>query len=278
MQPQDNDLIPDIDVSLDDQPAPKPYHSAGPHRKKRAGSGSRTKLLIIIVVSLFLLVGASFAIYWFVVKEDPVADTNTQNVDQSTQTPDDDQSPQLSPEEASEIKTFKSETLAMEFDHRADWTVVESDDGNSITLTSPNISYQTINGTVPEGRGVFTLKIAKGVNSAQRDTINGAVAVEKSELIAYIKPTDAQRHYTSISYAGQEDAFTFLMVTGATEFAKGDPWANRLTLSSADYYLIAGGFGEDPDNALAFDQVATSQISSQTVKQAIAIIESMRIN
>lgn len=278
MNPQDNDPIPDIDVNLDDQPAPKQYHSAGPNRKRKSHGGSRAKIIIIIVASVLFLAAGAFAVYWFVLKKDDAPTVSEQSTQPANDSDAEDQQPELSPSEASELKTFKSEALALEFDHRADWTVEESDDGNSITLTSPNISYQTINGTVPEGRGVFTLKIAKGVNSAQRDAINAAVAVEKSEVIAYAKPTEVQRHYTSISYGGQEDAFTFMMVTGAVEFAKGDPWANKLTLSSADYYLIAGGFGEDPDNALAFDQVATSQITSQSVKQAIAIIESMHIN
>lgn len=278
MQPQDNDPIPDIDVNLDDQPAPKQYHSAGPNRNRKSHSGGRAKLIIIIVASVLTLAAGIFAVYWFVIKKDDAPAVNNQDTQQVNNADTEDQQPELSPSEASAIKTFKSEALALEFDHRADWAVEESEDGNSITLTSPNISYQTINGTVPEGRGVFTLRIAKGVNSAQRDVIGAAVAVEKSEVIAYAKPTEAQRHYTNISYGGQEDAFTFMMVTGAVEFAKGDPWANKLTLSSADYYLIAGGFGEDPDNALAFDQVATSQVTSQSLKQAIAIIESMRIN
>lgn len=277
MQPQDD--IPDIDVSLDDQPAPKPSHSSPPHRsKKKAGSGGkRVGIVAVILTAIVVLAGAVFAVYWFVLKDDSQSGETPQSTDQGIDTSTDDTQPAMSTEEASKIETFKSEKLGLELSHRADWTIEEADDGNSLTITSPNISYQTINGTVPEGKGVFTLRISKGVNSAQRDTINAAIAVQKSEVIAYTKPTDEQRHYTNISYGGTEDAFTFLMVTGSVEFNKGDPWTGKLTLSSADYYLIAGGFGEDSDNTLGFDQVATSQISSQSVKQALAIVESMQL-
>lgn len=273
MQPNDDDPIPDIDVNLDDQPASYPKHSADPRRKKKP-AGRRIKPWVI-VLSCLAVVAVAFAVYWFVLKKD--AAETVIPADDTTETAPEEQTPAMDPEQASEISTFKSEKLNLEFSHRGDWTVTESDDGNSITITSPAISYQTINGTVPEGNGVFTLRIVKGVSSAQRDVINNAVAVQKSEVIAYAKPTDAQRHYTNISYGGTEDAFTFLMVTGAVEFAKGDPWSGKLTLSSADYYLIAGGFGEDAENTMEFDQVAPSQINNEAVKQATAIIESLRI-
>lgn len=274
MQPNDDDPIPDINVNLDDQPAPHPRHSADPRRKKKSG-GRRVKTWVIISVCL-AAIAIAFAIYWLVFKKE--RSENVTPIDSTAEnTPVDEQSPIMDPAEASKIKTFKSEKLKVELSHRGDWTVVEADDGKSITITSPNISYQTISGTVPEGSGVFTLRIVKGVSSAQRDVINNAIAVQKSELIAYTKPTEAQRHYTNISYGGIEDAFTFLMVTGAVEFAKGDPWAGKVSLSSADYYLIAGGFGEDAENTMEFDQVAASAINSEAVKQATAIIESLRI-
>lgn len=275
MQSQDD--IPDIDVSLDDQPAPRPTHSNSPHRLNKKGGGKRFKIVAIILAVVLVLAGAGFAVYWFVIKDDTAVQENTQSTDQTPNTATEETQSAMDPAEAAKIKTFNSEKLGLEFNHRADWTVKEADDGNSLTVTSPSISYQTINGTVPEGNGVFTLRIAKGVNSAQKDVINSAVAVQKSDVIAYAKPTEAQRHYTAISYGGAEDAFTFLMVTGAIEFNKGDPWAGKLVLSSADYYLIAGGFGEDPDGAMAFDQVSASQVSSESIGQATAIIESMRL-
>lgn len=274
MQPHDDDPIPDIDLNLDGQPPSYPRHSADPRRKKKSSS-RRVKPWVIVLICLAVAAVVAFAIYWFVFKEDTTE--NVMPIDDTAETTPEEQTPTMDPEQAAETATFKSEKLNLEFSHRGDWTVAESDDGNSITMTSPAISYQTVNGTVPDGNGVFTLRIVKGVSSAQRDVVNNAIAVQKSEVIAYAKPTDAQRHYTNISYGGTEDTFTFLMVTGAVEFAKGDPWAGKLTLSSADYYLIAGGFGEDAENTMEFDQVAPSQINSEAVKQATSIIESLRI-
>lgn len=274
MQPHDQDPIQQIDVTLDDEPR-KDTKRPRPSRHNRGGNTKKIVLILLaVIVGLAVVCGAAY--WWFAVRD--TGEETPVSLDQPNQQSQDTEEtqPALDPQEAAKKITFKSSELALELTHRRDWLIAESDDKTAITLTSPDVSYQTVNGTVPEGRGVFTLKIQKGVPEVQSDAINALNAVKDSEVIAYDKPTDAQRFYTNISYAGLEDAFTTLIVTGSVEYKKGNPLANTLTLSG-DFYLIAGGFGEDAENTLAFDHVPVSQIDSQTAKQAIDIIKSLRI-
>jgi hypothetical protein len=137
------------------------------------------------------------------------------------------------------------------------------------------MTYMTKDGA--STKGVFTLKFSKGGNEASQEAINSAKAVKESLLIGYADPTEQQRHYTNISYAGQNEAFNFMVVTGSVAFKPGDPLDRTLNLSSDDY-LIVGGYGADSQNALAFDDVDPSN-ADQTVgyEQALDIVKSLKI-
>lgn len=270
---QDKDPIDEINVELDDQPSPNTTHSKYPIRNRGGGGKKRIILIVaVVVLALGLLAGAA---YWFLGRDD---DTNEQTaVSEQTQEEPGNNRPQLSPAEAAEPVVFKSDTLNLEFTHRKDWTVMESEDKSTLSVTSPAISYQTVDGNVPESAGVFTLKIGIGVSDAATQTINSAVAAKDSEVIAYDEPTEQQRFYTNLAYAGQNDNFSFLIVTGSSEYKAGDPLAGTLALSGS-YYLIGGGYGEDPDNAFAFDPIAPELINqSAAPEQAVAIIKSLKI-
>lgn len=270
----DKDPIDEINVELDDQPAPTTTHSKYPVRNRGVGGKKRIILIVAAVaLALGLLGGAA---YWFLVRDD---DANEQSaVSEQIQEEPNNNRPQLSPAEAAKPVVFKSDTLNLEFTHRKDWTVAESDDKSTISVASPPISYQTVDGSVPESKGVFTLKIGIGVSDAATQTINSAVAVKDSEVIAYDKPTEQQRFYTNLAYAGQDDNFNFLIVTGSSEYKAGNPLAGTLALSDS-YYLIGGGYGQDPDNAFAFDPVATELMGqSSALEQAVAIVKSLKIN
>jgi hypothetical protein len=271
MNPNDKDPVEEIDVELDDQPkrGKQPLYD-----RKKKGSGKRTLLIVAGVVAALIL--TSGAVYgWMAMRSDNSSEESTQETADENSEPQ-RQTPDLSPQEAAEMVTFKSDTLNLEFQHRRDWTVTESADKAAITLASPPVGYQTVGGAVPESRGVFTLKIKRGVNQTERDTINNATAIRESELVAYDAPTEVQRHYTNITYAGREDNFMFILVTGSEAYAPGDA-ISGLSLSSDNFYLIAGGFGEDADDMLQFDPVPSSEANSQTVQQAIAIIKSLKL-
>lgn len=270
---QDKDRIDEIDVELDDNQqqssAKRPLYAQNTGQKKRI------VLIVLGVVAGLALIGA--AVYWWAAGSE--ADTQEEAAVEEVaedEAASEREAPSLSPAEAAEIVTFNSETLELEFDHRRDWTVTESADGSRVTLSSPPVGYQTVDGEVPASQGVFTLSIQRGVPQAAQDAINNADAVLDSELIAYNEPTEMQRHYTNVSYAGRDGDLSFVIITGSAEYDAGEALSGTLPLGD-DYYLIAGGFGEDPDGVLDFDYVPTSEADSQVVQQAIAVVESLKL-
>jgi cbb3-type cytochrome oxidase subunit 3 len=241
----------------------------GPY-SKRQGGGSKKKLILIIaaVVVALALVGA--AVWFFLLRDNKKSD-----IKQTNNTPTQQQAEDLpaATEADSTPVTFKSTKLNLELTHRKDWTLKEGT-GGDLTITSPRISYSRVDGTA--GSGVFTLKLRKGATEAMKATIEKAVAVRNSEVIAYTAPTDAQRHYTNISWAGQEAAFNFFIVTGSTEIKDGQPFAYTLAFDN-ETYLIAGGYGTDKDGSLSFDAVPKTAIDSAAKDQAIDIVESIKL-
>ena len=107
-------------------------------------------------------------------------------------------------------------------------------------------------------------------------TIDKTIAVRDSEVIGYATPTEGQRKYTNVSYAGQGENFQFFIVTGSVELKKPAPFAYALTIAD-DSFLIAGGYGADKGNSLSFDLSPVSSIDSTAKEQAIVIVESLKI-
>jgi type II secretory pathway pseudopilin PulG len=244
------------------QPPEGPVQQKPKRRKKLA-------LLLSGVVLLGLLL-AGGAYYWFVMRDDGQQPSQQTAAGQEQgEAPDEAASTSPDPTPT----TYKSEAINVELTHRKDWKVQESGDGE-ITLTSPRISYTRVDGESTSG--VFTLKIRKGVPEAMQATINSAVAPRDSEVIAYVNPTEEQRQYTNLSYAGQENVFNFFVVTGNTEFKTGNAYNSVLPLGG-EFYLIVGGYGSDDDGTLSFDAVPVDSMESTALTQAIDIVESLKI-
>lgn len=271
MNPNDKDPIEEIDVELDDQPkrGKQPLYD-----RKKKGGGKRI-LLIVAGIAAALLLSGGAVLGWMAMQSGDNGQETAQETGDENSEPE-RQTPALNPQEAAELVTFKSDELNLEFQHRRDWTVTESADKTALTLVSPPVGYQTTGGAVPESRGVFTLKLKRGASQTERDAINNANAVRESELVAYDAPTEVQRHYTNISYAGREEDMLFVLVTGSEAYEPGDA-VTGLALSGDNFFLIAGGFGEDADDTLGFDPVPPSEAGSQAVQQAIAIIKSLKL-
>lgn len=250
-------------VPVEAQPPRGPY-------SKRSGGGGKKRLLLIIVAAVVALALVGTAVWFFMLRDKKDAKpSQTSNTSTEQQAED---LPATTPADSTPV-TFKSTKLNLELTHRKDWTLKEGSSGE-ITLTSPRISYSRVDGS--SGTGVFTLKLRKGATDAMKATIEKAVAVRDSEVIAYAAPTDAQRHYTNISWAGQEAAFNFFIVTGSTEIKDGRPFAYMLAIDN-ETYVIAGGYGTDKDGSLAFDAVPKTAIDSEAKDQAIAIVESIKL-
>ena len=221
-------------------------------------------------VAVLLLAGA---IYWFGLRPESKKST-AQQATHASNTPA--QSAEATPEAAppdETPQTYKSRALNIELTHRKDWSLKEA--VGEIRVTSPETAYSSATGQAQSG--VFTLIIRKDVPEAVKATINKAIASRASNVIAYTSPTDQQRQYTNVSYGGvNKDTFNFFIVTGSTVFKVGSPFQYALPLDG-EYYLIAGGFGA-PGSDFSFDAAATSNIDSDTVTEAIHVVESLKIN
>ncbi len=172
-------------------------------------------------------------------------------------------------------KTFTSRTLNVGFTYPGTWRVRENADKSQVMITSPQVTYQRAGIAT---QGVFTLKLRNGiVPQAMQTTLQDIVAVQKSEVIAYASPTDQQRQYTNLSFGGKGDKMSLLMVTGGSEFAPGEAFASGLDMQGA-FYLVAGGYGSDPNDTLSFDGLPISSFTGTAVyREAVSIIESIKV-
>ncbi|HLZ15269.1 MAG TPA: hypothetical protein VKQ34_04770 [Candidatus Saccharimonadales bacterium] len=240
-----------------------------PHYPYMGGkSRGRKKLLLAGLVGLVVLVVAAGS-YWFFVRHRAKSAPVTTRQQQTTQ------APSLSPEVAATTQTFKSAKLNVQVTYRKDWTLKESADKSEIVLSSPNTVYQKNDGTT--ANAPFTVKIREDVPDAMQTAIQKAVASEDSTIIAYTQPAPTQRQYTNLSFAGATPSvFSFFMVTGNNAYKVGDPFGAGIDLTGTTY-IIAGGYGADKTDALAFDPVPKASAESTVYDQALDIVKSLQV-
>jgi hypothetical protein len=251
--------------SLQQWEPPQHMHASG----SSSGKGGKKRLLIIIASAVVLLLAAA-AVYFFVFakKSDDPKPASTNKPSTATEQP-------APAADAATPKTYKSVKLNVEFTYRTDWIMRENSDKSEIILTSPQVSYQKKDGVAAQG--VFTLKIRNGiVPDVMKPTIASAVAVKDSEVIAYTAPAGEQRKYTNLSFGGNGTNQNFFIVTGSIAFKAGEAFGSNID-TQGSVYIFAGGYGTDPNDALAFDAVPKGSFETETYKQAKAIIESFKI-
>jgi len=241
-------------------------HDVQPQLVTRPPKGNRKKLVMFVVGGGLLLALLAGAAYWFFLKGDDKKQAaqpavNAQNEQANL--------PEVDPTPVS----YKSTKLNIEITHRKDWTLKENASGE-IAVTSPKISYVGSQGQ--STTGVFTVKFRKGVTDAMKATIEKAVAPRDSEVIAYLAPTENQRQYTNLSYAGTKDLFNFFIITGNTELKVGNTFAYTLAMDG-EFYLVVGGYGTDKNGSLSFDSVPKANMDSETLEHAVDIVESLKI-
>ncbi|HSX17488.1 MAG TPA: hypothetical protein VLH86_05310 [Patescibacteria group bacterium] len=246
---------------------PPQHLHATPVGRKIGGPKKRIITAIVIVV---LLAAAGTAYMLFTgnkpkAKQQPAA---TQNKSATT-------TPAMDETQAAVTKTYKSPQLNIEFTYRSDWTMRQNADKSEIILTSPQITYTKKDGGPTQG--VFTLKFRNGIMpDTMKPSIENAVAVKDSEVIAYAKPSDQQRQYTNLSFAGNSGNMNYVMVTGSAGFKAGEAFGANIDLQGS-VYMFAGGYGTDPNDTLTFDAVPAASFASATYTQAVDIIKSLKI-
>jgi len=240
------------------QPPHYPY-VGNTHRSRR-----RSWLLIVLIAIAVILAGV---ITWFFMHRHPAAKPATQATTATT--------PAVTTPVSTAPQQFKSTTLNIAVTYPGSWTLKESSDKKEMRLTSPQTTYPKAAGGTTTG--VFTVEIREDVPDAMQATIQHAVAAVDSTVIAYDQPTSAQRQYTNLSIAGTNaTTFNFLMLTGSSAYKAGDPFGTGLDLTGTAY-LIAGGYGADNGDALAFDGVPKAAYDSAAYEQAVAIVKSLQI-
>lgn len=247
-----------------------------PHHLRTGKSGRKKginkKLLIIVgaVIGVVVLAVAAF----FMFKKDTKSDQTGQS--QQSQEQKEEDEPTMPPAEAAQPQTYKSETLNVEITHRKDWTLAEDAEKKLLVLTSPKFTYQTTSGE--SKKGVFTVRIGFGATEVVQANIDESKAVRDSLLIGYDAPTESQRYYTNISYAGpDESACKFFVVTGSLALKPGTSLSGAVIINSSDF-LIAGGFGEDPQRSLSYDSVPPAELEQYSAfEQALAIVKSLKV-
>jgi hypothetical protein len=243
------------------------------HTAAMSARPKKKKLLWVVVgavVIALVLAGAAYMLFGRSKTDGKKAatttnQTTTQQTPATTQPAGDSSTP----------KTYKSTKLNIEFTYPGTWTMRENSDKSEVILTSPRTTYTKKGGVSTEG--VFTVKLRHGlVPEIMKPTIEKAVAVKDSEVIAYTAPAAEQRQYTNMSFAGSGDSQNFFLVTGSIGFKAGDVFGTSFD-TQGDVYLFAGGYGTDPNDSLSFDAVPKASFETPTYKAAKSIIESLKV-
>jgi hypothetical protein len=232
----------------------------------------KKRLFMIVGIVVAVLLVAALVFFLLTSKKE---DKNTGNNNQqnNSETSEETDEPSMPSAEASQLVTYKSTKMNFEITHRKDWKIKEATDRTQLVLTSPKVTYQTSDGESKQV--VFTLKIGLGATDAEQETLDAAKIVKDSLLIGYDAPTESQRHYTNVSYAGEDEAFQIMVVTGSQALKAGAPLG--VLIGDADF-LIAGGFGADSQNTLTFEAADPTTIDQNTgYEQALAIVKSLKV-
>lgn len=249
---------------------PHHLHSGGkPGHKK-----SLNKKMLFIVGGIALVVILAIGVFLLLTKD--TKDNEAEQSQNSQQQDEESTEPTMPPAEAAQLLPYKSEALNIEITHRKDWTVAEDAEKKLLLLTSPKFAYQTSSGE--SKKGVFTVRVGYGASEQAQTTVDDSIAVRDSLLIGYDAPTEEQRHYTNVSYAGaDETAFKFFIVTGSVAFKNGISLSGAIIVNPADF-LIAGGFGDDKQQSLLFDSVPPIELEQYSAyEQALAIVKSLKV-
>lgn len=241
-------------------------HFGAPHKK------SKRKLFVVLMMLFVVVLAGASAAAFFLLRE-PAKPAATANSSKKKSTKSE---LPAGVQKVGNKYSYKSTKLRIGVTYPLTWSLRESADKQEIILTSPRTAYVKKDGTSAEG--VFTLKLRNGIiPEGMKTTVQNAVAVANSEVIAYSQPTGDQRQYTNVSYAGPDaNNFGFVFVTGYTEYKAGQIVGGGVDLNG-QAYLFAGGYGADAADTLAFEPVPKADFRTATFEDAVHILESLQL-
>lgn len=254
-----------------EQPLDLPGGEQPGHTPRTPKSKRSHKRLILAILGVGLLIGLGYAGTQLLDnKSEPTH--QTAQTEEPTATPPPAETPVSSGD-----KTFTAETLAVEFQHPAEWSVTEKD--GAITIKSPVFNYQKTGGATTNG--FFKVYIRKMARDVDGKYIGRAVAMKATEPLTYTSPAVSQRKTTNLSFFGYDETsnFAFFMITGNFNLKKGETLGPNYG-KEADTYIIVGGYGsaEDKDD-LSFRMLSTSNFENPAAyKQAIEILKSLKVS
>jgi hypothetical protein len=248
-------------------------HFAGHHKKSK-----KALYIILGIIGGLVLLGAGGVAAWVLTKKSD-SDKPTSNQQQTGQNSNQPSSASQQPsgvQSKGNSYTYKSTKLNIGVTYPKAWTMRESSNKEELVITSPQTTYTKKDGTSTQG--VLTVKLRNGIiPDAIKTTVQNAIAVADSEVVAYTAPTGDQRQYTNLSYIGPDaNSFTFALITGYTEYKAAQLVGGGVDLNG-QAYMFAAGYGADSGDSLAFDPVPKADFNTATFKQAVEILESLQI-
>ena len=237
-------------------------------RRKYNRHHKRPKTALWVILAVLVTFGISVGTYFLFLKNSGTSKKTT-----TSQTGSPTTTKTVKPDPTTQ--NYKSAKLNLQFTTRRDWAVKEDIAASQVTVTSPPTTYTDGNGN--SANGTFVLKFTSQTPEDATQTIQNGKAILPSEVIAYSAPTDAQRVYTAISYAGDNDKVSYFVVTGATSFKAGDS-LGAVFIGDGSLMIVGGFSGANTGKFINFQPVAKDQFTSTSgYLQALDIVKSLKV-
>lgn len=237
------------------------------------------KRVALTVVALIVLAGLAYGGWrWYDARE---ASEPAQSVEEqqsgNDSTKEEQQVGGEDVPEATSTESFSSSSPELELTHPSLWTV-EEDDDDGIHLTSPDFTFETVDGR--EVEGYFDIYIRQGARDQDSRYLGRGIAAQPSERLTYDDPPEGQRTETNLSFFGLDnpDNFAYFFVAGNFDLERGESLGSDYGQEESTY-LISGGYASDELE----DDMATHTVpldyfdQTNAYQQAIDIIESLRL-
>jgi hypothetical protein len=165
---------------------------------------------LVIIVLLLLALGA---IYWFLIRAQPVkAPTKTGSTGTS----------QKSTTIISSTTHYESSSFNLGFDYPKPWKLTDESGSGKLSVVSPPMQLKSSSGNMVTGQAVMLMRDT--TQTLPEFSKGNAAAVQDSEKISYTKPSQTQRADTYISflsYANSADTgLDGIYITGDAGYQK----------------------------------------------------------